>query len=57
MSDITTAPTVAEAAKQAIETSGQNDVVCIAGSLYVVGEAKEAIEKGLLNLVNKQRRQ
>ena len=51
ISDITTAPTVAEAAKIAIETTGQNDVVCIAGSLYVVGEAKEAIGKGLLNIV------
>ena len=51
ISDVTTAPTVAAAAKQAIEAAGPNDVVCIAGSLYVVGEAKEAIEKGLLNIV------
>jgi dihydrofolate synthase/folylpolyglutamate synthase len=48
MSDISIVPDVAGAAKIAIEDSGPDDVVCIAGSLYVVGEAKEAIEKGLL---------
>ncbi|MGD2188184.1 MAG: cyanophycin synthetase, partial [Desulfobacterales bacterium] len=51
ISDVTTVADVAEAAKHAIETAGPDDVVCIAGSLYVVGEAKEAIEKGLLNIV------
>jgi dihydrofolate synthase/folylpolyglutamate synthase len=56
ISDVTTVSDVAKAAKHAIETSGPNDVVCIAGSLYVVGEAKEAIEKGLLNSVKKQSR-
>ena len=50
-SDVTTVSNVAKAAKHAIETAGPNDVICIAGSLYVVGEAKEAIEKGLLNKV------
>ncbi len=51
ISDVTTVADVAKAAKHAIETAGPDDVVCIAGSLYVVGEAKEAIEKGLLNIV------
>ena len=48
ISDVTMTPRVAAAARQAIETAGPDDVICIAGSLYVVGEAKEAIEKGLL---------
>ena len=49
LSDVTIVPDVAGAAKNAIENAGPDDVICIAGSLYVVGEAKEAIEKGLLN--------
>ncbi|MCK5418574.1 MAG: bifunctional folylpolyglutamate synthase/dihydrofolate synthase, partial [Desulfobacterales bacterium] len=40
ISDVTTVADVAKAAKHAIETAGPDDVVCIAGSLYVVGEAK-----------------
>ena len=48
---------VAGAVKIAIENSGPDDVICIAGSLYVVGEAKEAIEKGLLDSAKKQNRQ
>jgi dihydrofolate synthase/folylpolyglutamate synthase len=48
ISDVTIIPDVAGAAKNAIENAGLDDVICIAGSLYVVGEAKEAIEKGLL---------
>jgi len=56
IADVTTVSDVANAAKYAIETSGPNDVVCIAGSLYVVGEAKEAIEKGLLHSLKKQSR-
>jgi dihydrofolate synthase/folylpolyglutamate synthase len=51
ISDVTTVSNVAKAAKQAIETARPNDVVCIAGSLYVVGEAKDAIERGLLKNV------
>lgn len=43
--DTTMIPDVATAVKHAIETASRNDVVCIAGSLYVVGEAKEALEK------------
>ena len=37
-------PDVAEAVQHAIQTGGPNDTTCIAGSLYVVGEAKEAFE-------------
>jgi dihydrofolate synthase/folylpolyglutamate synthase len=51
ISDVTMIPEVAAAARQAIETAGSDDVICIAGSLYVVGEAKEAIEKGLFKSV------
>ena len=56
ISDVTIVPDVAGAAKNAIENAGPDDVICIAGSLYVVGEAKEAIEKGLLNSVKKHNR-
>ncbi|MFP3999719.1 MAG: glutamate ligase domain-containing protein, partial [Desulfobacterales bacterium] len=35
---------VAAAVARAMEVTGENDVVCIAGSLYVVGEAKAALE-------------
>jgi dihydrofolate synthase/folylpolyglutamate synthase len=48
ISDVTMIPEVATAARQAVETASPDDVICIAGSLYVVGEAKEAIEKGLI---------
>ena len=37
-----------EAVKYAIDTSAPDDAICIAGSLYVVGEAKEAFDKGTL---------
>ena len=42
-------PDVAGAVKYAIATNSRAGVICIAGSLYVVGEAKEALERGLLN--------
>lgn len=48
--DITVIPDVASALKHAIQTSGPEDVVCIAGSLYLVGEVKEAVEKGMVVL-------
>ena len=48
ISDVSIVPDVAGAAKTAIDNAGPDDVICIAGSLYVVGEAKEAIEKGLI---------
>jgi dihydrofolate synthase/folylpolyglutamate synthase len=41
-------PDVVKAVKYAIDTSAPDDTVCIAGSLYVVGEAKEAFDKGTL---------
>ena len=51
ITDIHIIPDVDKAITYAIETATTNDVICIAGSLYVVGEAKEAFEKNaaLLN--------
>ncbi len=43
--DVTIIPDVGKAVKHAVETASPRDVVCIAGSLYVVGEAKEALAK------------
>ncbi|MGD9290925.1 MAG: folylpolyglutamate synthase/dihydrofolate synthase family protein [Desulfobacterales bacterium] len=40
---------VSQAVKTAVETTPRDGAICIAGSLYVVGEAKEAIEKGLIS--------
>ena len=45
-------PDVAGAVKHAIETNSRDGAICIAGSLYVVGEAKAALEKGLLKKRN-----
>lgn len=45
-------PDVEKAIIHAIETASPNDVICIAGSLYVVGEAKEVFEKNAF-LINK----
>jgi dihydrofolate synthase/folylpolyglutamate synthase len=39
---------VKQALASAIKTAGLKDVICVAGSLYVVGEAKEALDTGLL---------
>ncbi|MDL2269474.1 bifunctional folylpolyglutamate synthase/dihydrofolate synthase [Desulfosarcina sp. OttesenSCG-928-A07] len=36
---------VGEAVRHAMATSGPEDVICVAGSLYVVGEAKAELEK------------
>ena len=36
---------VGDAVHHAIATSGPNDAVCVAGSLYVVGEAKAALQQ------------
>ncbi len=41
--DITLIPDVASAVEHAIRTAGPRDAVCIAGSLYVVGEARAAL--------------
>jgi dihydrofolate synthase/folylpolyglutamate synthase len=45
ISKIKIIPHVSEAVKYAIETALPDDVACIAGSLYLVGEAKEALVK------------
>ena len=42
--DIQIIPDVGKAIKYAIETASVNDAICIAGSLYLVGEAKEALD-------------
>lgn len=51
VSDVKIIPDVDKAVIHAIETASPKDVICIAGSLYVVGEAKELFEKNtaLLN--------
>ena len=41
-------PDVKTAVKHAVATSTSGEAICVAGSLYVVGEAKEAFEKGVL---------
>jgi dihydrofolate synthase/folylpolyglutamate synthase len=41
-------PDVAQAVKHAHDTCSSEAVICIAGSLYVVGEAKAAMASGLL---------
>jgi len=53
VSDVRIIEDVAQAVKHAVETAGREDVVCIAGSLYVVGEAKEAFEKGAVRINRK----
>ena len=45
LSDIKIIPDVNRAVQHAVDTASTHDVVCVAGSLYVVGEAKEALEK------------
>ena len=44
-SQIKVIPNVAEAVEFAIQSSKAEDVVCVAGSLYVVGEAKTALRR------------
>ena len=44
--DATIIPDVGQAIENAVETTPRHGAICIAGSLYVVGEAKEAFEKG-----------
>ena len=43
--EIEIVPDVGDAVRHAISTSGPDDAVCVAGSLYVVGEAKAALEQ------------
>jgi dihydrofolate synthase / folylpolyglutamate synthase len=45
IADIEIIADVGDAVRHAIATSGPEDAVCIAGSLYVVGEAKAALER------------
>lgn len=45
ISDIQTISDVGDAVRHAIATSRPEDAVCIAGSLYVVGEAKAALDE------------
>jgi dihydrofolate synthase/folylpolyglutamate synthase len=49
LQDVRVMPQVAQAVKQAIQTAGPRDTIVVAGSLYVVGEAIEALqEMGLM---------
>ena len=43
--EVTLTPTVAEAVDLALKTAGQDDVIVVAGSLYVVGEAKDHLDR------------
>ena len=43
--EVSIIPSVEKAVQHAVTTAGPRDVVCIAGSLYVVGEAKVALQK------------
>jgi dihydrofolate synthase/folylpolyglutamate synthase len=45
ISDIKIIPKVNDAIKYAIKTTPEKDAICIAGSLYLVGEAIEYFEK------------
>lgn len=45
LADVTTISNVESAVRHALDTSKANDVICIAGSLYVVGEAKTALRE------------
>ncbi|MBW1892920.1 MAG: bifunctional folylpolyglutamate synthase/dihydrofolate synthase, partial [Deltaproteobacteria bacterium] len=50
VSDVRIIPDVPEAVKYAVETASAEDAVCIAGSLYLVGETMEAIERGWVKI-------
>jgi dihydrofolate synthase/folylpolyglutamate synthase len=45
-SDVEVIAAVADAVTHAMETTPEKDAIVVAGSLYVVGEAKEFLEKG-----------
>jgi dihydrofolate synthase/folylpolyglutamate synthase len=45
LADVTTISDVGSAVRHALETSKADDVICIAGSLYVVGEAQTALRE------------
>jgi dihydrofolate synthase/folylpolyglutamate synthase len=44
VADVESRPDVGDAVRHAVATSAPDDVICIAGSLYVVGEAKTALK-------------
>lgn len=52
LSDITVIEDVGEAVQYALQTALADDVICIAGSLYVVGEAKQQFEKKGISAFN-----
>jgi dihydrofolate synthase/folylpolyglutamate synthase len=45
LADVTTIGDVALAVRHALDSSKADDVICIAGSLYVVGEAQTALRE------------
>ncbi len=45
LADVTTINDVASAVRHALDTGKEDDVICIAGSLYVVGEAQTALRE------------
>jgi len=45
LADITVIPGVAEAVRHAMDNAVGKEAICIAGSLYVVGEAKAYLER------------
>lgn len=49
-SDALVIPDVPAAVAHAVNTSSTEDIVCITGSLYLIGEVKEALETGQLKL-------
>jgi len=45
VADVTRMPDVDQAVTRALETADPDDVICVAGSLYVVGEAKQTLAR------------
>jgi dihydrofolate synthase/folylpolyglutamate synthase len=45
VSDVKIVPRVKDALFHAMETAAEDEPICVAGSLYVVGEAKEALRE------------
>jgi dihydrofolate synthase / folylpolyglutamate synthase len=50
LSDALVISDVPSAVAHAVNTSSENDIICVTGSLYLVGEVKEALETGKLKL-------
>ena len=53
IANIAIIPDVTQAVAHAVEEYRPKEAICIAGSLYVVGEAMEAFEKGLIPSIKK----